>query len=588
MFPMFGRIAAGVRLDSIPARIARAMAYAVMAGFAVGVMYFFHGRFWWPPDDGAYAHVAARILNGDVLNRDVQDIHAGYINFANALWLWLFGPDLVSLRYPLAVMAVVQSCILFRMLLPMGLSPAFAGSIAMTSLSVVQFLNPTAHWYALFIFVLIVWALASMDKEARGRLEAIGFLVATLLLFRQLSGVLVAMGVVAYLLSEAPGRRPGPRGPGGPWLSRSLALFMAAGLLGYLTAQTGVLALILFGIGPLGALVWTASIASLTTGETVRLIARLALGAAVALAPLIAYHAAHGSLLNWLDDTVWSALHLTALEFMTTPSYAILAWLGAAQIFSPQSLATLLNGLFWVVLPLLPMALGVTLVLGLFRSSGRNTVTHHPLPFLAAFYAIVSAHYQIPIYLFYSTAVAIAGLLVLFGARATWRGHSMAGLAVLLSGIGLWYQAGQPVSRGMLGIVAGDRVSLVQAEAVPHASIWMTADDARTYRDVIALIEREVPKDAPILALPFDPELYFLSDRRNPTRFFNSGFGIRDERELDSTIQVLRQDPPVLVFHRSDDKYNTRLSDRLMGFVQSHYETLPQIGGLAIYRYRPR
>ena len=81
-------------------------------------MYYFHNRFWWPPDEGAYAHVAARILDGEVLNLDVQDIHAGYINFANALWLWLFGLDLVSLRYPLAAMGFVQACIIYRILLP--------------------------------------------------------------------------------------------------------------------------------------------------------------------------------------------------------------------------------------------------------------------------------------------------------------------------------------------------------------------------------------------------------------------------------------------------------------------------------------
>ena len=51
----------------------------------------FHDRFWWPPDEGNFAHVAERILDGEVLHVDVQDVHAGHINFVNAAameWGW--------------------------------------------------------------------------------------------------------------------------------------------------------------------------------------------------------------------------------------------------------------------------------------------------------------------------------------------------------------------------------------------------------------------------------------------------------------------------------------------------------------------
>jgi hypothetical protein len=582
MFPMFGRIAAGFVPRGAWARHAPAIAFAAAAAFAAAVMVYFHDRFWWPPDEGAYAHVAARILTGDVLNLDIQDIHAGYINFANALWLWLFGPDLVSLRYPLAVMAVVQSCILYRMLLPVGLIPAFAGSIAMTSLTLVQFLNPTANWYVLFVFVLIVWALAAMPKEARWRLEAIGYLVVTLFLFRQLSGVVVATGVVAYLLAETPRRR----GDESVWMSRALALVLATGFLAYLTTKIGLFALVVFGIGPLGALLWTISVASMTTKQSLRFVARLSLGGVAALAPLVVYHAVHGSMASWLDDTVWSALHITTLEFVSSSSYAILALLGSLQFIRPQSLAEFLNGSFWIVLPFLPMALGVTVVLNLFRFR-QHGAAYHPLPFLAVFYAVISAHLQIPIYLFYSTAITIVGLLFMFGGSATWRGRGVAGMAVLLSAIGLWYQAGQPLTRGLQGIAAGERVPLIRAEGVPHASVWMTAEDAHTYRELIALIEREVPKDGAILALPFNPELYFLADRRNPTRFMSSAFGIRHEHELQDTLDRFRNDPPMLVFHRPDDKYNAPLSNRLMDFVRSRYDSLPSVGLFEVYRYRP-
>ena len=53
--------------------------------FAVVVVGYFHDRTWCPPDDGAYAHVAERILQDEVLHRDVQDVHPGYVALARRL-----------------------------------------------------------------------------------------------------------------------------------------------------------------------------------------------------------------------------------------------------------------------------------------------------------------------------------------------------------------------------------------------------------------------------------------------------------------------------------------------------------------------
>lgn len=90
------------------------------------VLVHFHDRFWWAPDEGNYAHVAERILDGDVLHADVQDIHPGYVNFTNAAALALFGRELVSMRYPLVALGVVQCLIMFLVLRSAGLFTAAA------------------------------------------------------------------------------------------------------------------------------------------------------------------------------------------------------------------------------------------------------------------------------------------------------------------------------------------------------------------------------------------------------------------------------------------------------------------------------
>ena len=84
----------------------------LVAAFAATIMVAFHDRSWWPPDEGGYSHRAERILAGEVLNRDIQDIRPGLINFTNALAFAVFGDDLVSLRYPLIVLGVLQACLM--------------------------------------------------------------------------------------------------------------------------------------------------------------------------------------------------------------------------------------------------------------------------------------------------------------------------------------------------------------------------------------------------------------------------------------------------------------------------------------------
>ena len=91
----------------------RASAVVVAMLATSWLLYSFHDRFWYPPDEGNYAHVAQRILAGETLNLQVQDVHPGYITFVNAAALRVFGADLVSLRYPLVLAGLLQALVLF-------------------------------------------------------------------------------------------------------------------------------------------------------------------------------------------------------------------------------------------------------------------------------------------------------------------------------------------------------------------------------------------------------------------------------------------------------------------------------------------
>ncbi len=556
-----------------------AVAFLGVGAITAVVTGYYYNRFWWPPDEGAYAHIADRLLQGEVLNRDIQGIHPGYINFANALWFRLFGDDLVSLRYPLVAMSVLQSCLVFLLLIPRGTLAAITASLSLTALSLVQFLNPTAHWYCLLLFIVLICCLSWLPRDGPWRLEIVGFLVVTLFLFRQLTGVIVAIGVLTFLLCEA------PRGAAGKqrFLARTLVAVMAGGLATYMVTKTGLLAVAVYGIWPLSILVWAWFSAAVSNRDVLRISLRASLGGAVAITPLVVYHVLHNSVSDWLYDTLVSGVAFTRLEFFQTIDYPTLLLLGLRQVILFEGAAGVLNGLFWCILTVLAPVLGALFLRRLVHGEKLGG-GFHPLPFLAVFYVIVSLHYQIPIYLFYSVGVTLVALLWMMPTLSSWRKYGTVTLALGLSVLGLFYQAGQPLSRGYPGLLAGERVALVESRGLDRCTLWMEAADVQLYKRLVKLAERETSPDETILAIPFNPELYFLTRRKNPFRFCNSALGIQNDDDLKRVMEKLKSQPPKLVFYRSDNKYNTPLSSEVMKFVKNRYKLLETLSGFEVYR----
>jgi hypothetical protein len=540
----------------------------------------FYDRFWWPPDEGYLAHVAERVLDGEVLSRDIQSGHAGYIHFINAAALWLFGRTLVSLRYPLVLITLAQACLVFFLFRSRGPWVAATAGVSVTALGVLQFLNPTPHWYCLFLFVVIASCLYWMPARERWRYEILGLLVTTLFLFRMLSGVLVAIGLIAYLLMEA--AQEGSARGRETLLARVALGVMAVGLTAYLVTTTELL---LFGIWPVAVLIRAAFTTTVANRQVFRLFTRLALGSAIAVLPLVLYHAAHGSLVIWFDDVLMGPLLLSRMEFIRASNFWMLVVSGARGAKLATDAVGVMNGLFWSVLPLFAALQGAVVLRRLYRS-GRDAPRVEAFPILAVFYAVVSVHYQIPIYLFYSVGVSVLGLLwQTQGARVYWKA-AMIGVTLALSAIAVTFHAGQPVGRGWWGMIAGERVPTQPSDALQRCGLWIDAADLERYVEMTRLIQEEVSPEETIFAVPNHPELYFLADRTNPFRFYNLAFGVRDEQQAEAVVSALQRNPPKLVLYNPADKYNTPMSRRVMRTVEASYDFVGTVGPQQIFRRR--
>ena len=547
------------------------------------ILWTFHDRHWYPSDEGIYAHIAERLLAGEVMNRDVQNFHPGYVDFLNAAALRAFGMDLLSLRYPLVAVAFIQALVVYRLLARQSLLLGVAGSIAVTALGVVQFLNPTANWYCLSLSIVLVSWMISTPREQARRLIVAGFLIGLVGLFRQLTGVWLAFGVLAAILRER-SSSTGSRG----LLAPSLLLLVFASLLIHLkfskAAQLG--GMLLFAAAPLaitGALLW--DVRARDRDVAVALL-QLCVGGLIAAVPLIAYWVLHGSFWAWLNDVVIEAAQFAELPFLGGGSwYAALPVAALYQAVSSWSLAGIVNGFYWSTVSLLAIWNGVLTLRRLRSSAHGQDLT---LPIVAAFYGLVAMFMENAIYLHFTAGMSLCSILWLNASAGGPTRVTSAVVSAALAIIAIVYHAGQSsavrTGRELLGGMPSR--SAITSAPFFRCSLRLDPEDREPYRAVADVIRRETTSEDSILALPSDAIFYFLADRRNPTRFYNSAVGISSAETLAGVKTMMERQPPKVVTFRPADKFNTDASLAIMADVRARYDLVRELHGVEIYKRR--
>ena len=542
------------------------------------VLTYFHNRFWWPPDEGVYAHIAERVAKGEVLNSDVEEIHTGYLNLFHSVVFRVFGVRLVSLRYPLAAAAFIQSCLVFLILARSNLLLGVMGAFGSTSLGVIQYLNPTPNWYCLLLATLIVFCLTYIPVHWKWRLELIGFLSALIFLLRQITGVFVAMAVLTYFLTE---RREEAKGSE-TLLSKSLLGVMLIGAVAYLSSATYPAGMILIGIWPIAILGYAFAYSTTSNKRSLRIVIGLGLGAVAAAVPILIYHVAHRSLWTFFDDTVLRALHVARFSYLKIHSYWDQIQYAAEGVLALDSFTPVANGVYWIIVILVPFFTGIASLLAFRRSRDWSTVGS--LPIIAVFYAQVALLQQVPIYLFYSLPLSFAALLWLFRNRGRRTVLALSLGAMFLTFVSIYYQAAQPIARTLGGTIRGDRLGLVPATTLPRTGLFIDSESLRIYTEVVQTIQDQSQPNDTIFVLPNNPEFYFLAERRNPFRIWNTAVGVRNETEAAGVMNVLRSNPPRIVVIDPQDRNNSSYSNEMIAYVRSTYSLVKKVSNFEIYR----
>jgi len=542
------------------------------------VIWHFHNRFWWPFDDGYYAHVAERLLEGDVLHRDVQEQHGGYINFVNATALHFFGRRLVSLRYPIAFLTLIQACVVYFLFMSKGAWIAFVASLCITCFSFIQFLNPTPNWYCLFLAIVLV---LSFRYRSNGSFMA-GFIVGMVFLFRQLTGVFIAMAAFIYLLIERQDKLEDQKHG---FLAKAILILCAIGVAIYLSFATDLVGIILVGIWPFLLIVRSAFLVQRNNKEVSKLSARFLSGFLMAFVPLLIYHLMHGSVYAWFKDTLLEVMHIMHFPHLKGPSYQYLLWGGVFQMSeSHGDMYRLLNGLYWVLLPYIHLCNGVITFFALKKNV--QALQKMYLPLIACFYSLVALLSQHQLYLYYTVGLSLLSLIWVVSQRSLYQAKVASALVIFLSIVGVYSHAGQPFTRNVYETFGGTKKNYVSSDSLKRAGLWIPEEELTIYTQLMRLIETETVDEETIFVFPNNAEIYFLSERRNPFRFYNTALGLLTEADVEQTLSELSARPPKLIIFHVGDKYETPQIKPILNFVRNHYDLINTLSFFEIYRRR--
>jgi hypothetical protein len=95
-------------------------------------------------------------------------------------------------------------------------------------------------------------------------------------------------------------------------------------------------------------------------------------------------------------------------------------------------------------------------------------------------------------------------------------------------------------------------------------------------------LQAAVPPSRSILALPYQPMFYFLSERRNPTRWNYLWPGDQTARDYERLMDEAEHDPPAVVL-LSERGAVAIFAPTIIEYVEKHYTHTDDVGDIAIY-----
>jgi hypothetical protein len=573
-----------------------------------------------PHDEGVLGQSAERLLRGELPHGDFDDPYSGGLAMIDALACRLFGLNMRAERYVVLLFALLFAAAVYR-IARRAVSPWAAGFMTWLAVawSVPNYFAGMPSWFNLFFATFGILALLCFAERGRPRHLVLGGLCGGLSIAIKSIGayyVLAALFWLVYREQNQAEEAPEPRvEPVTGWLivgglAASVAgagLFAARGISGAMDWIVFVLpiASLAVALGANGA-----RLAKQGRGPTFGRLARsagtFAAGVLVPVAGLALFYAARGRLGDLAYGIfVAPRVRLAQAAFPLPPSLSLFACAPllvalAAPLLSPAPrrsrdllvapfVAIVAAVLLWrggsplayqltwfsvrPLVPILCLVVALTLANARFRALPR---TEREALFLLCAMCGVMNLVQFPFafgvyFLFVAPLVALAALfLVASQPGGPTRLHFVCGAYFLVFAL-VWLNTSD-VRRIGVRYLADPSVTPL---ALPRGGLRVSPELARIYADLVTEVQSHSPAGSYIYAAPDCPEVYFLTERKNPTRVMFEVLA-RDaaapaaERRA-RTLEALERHHVDVVVLAQEVQFRTRVEPELEAALRARY-----------------
>lgn len=561
-------------------------------------------RGWIPQDDGTMAHAAQRVLAGELPHRDFDGVYTGGLSFLHAGTFYLFGDRLISLRWLLLAFTLAFVPAVYAIAARFA-RPLVAGLVTMICLawSVPHWFASMPSWYNLFLATFGALCLFRHVERGGNRWLLLAGVCGGLSCVIKSVGLFYVAAVLLFLvhreqtLSEAELSRGRPRG---------YPLFASAGLLAFCGALAwllwrlpdklaGLTAVLLFAIPgwSLAAVLLAGEwrLRFLEGGPRWRRILTMGAfflgGVAVPIGVFIIPYVVTGSvgdLIRGVFVLPQRRFELDSLSFSLRPPWMLIAGVPMLILMSVPLLPVRLRteriitvllainavvalylgaeliiqvGVWSAAQSLVPTVVVIGAVMVALRHGAWSDPAIRQRAFLLLALAGMLSLVQIPlpyrIYYYYTApAVALAVLAVMQGQPRSPRSWQLIVAGFCLC-FGMWRL--YPAYAYSIGPNWNPDSELTSLD-LPPAGIQVREESAAIYAELVRFVQEHSPEDGYIYAANDAPHVYFLTDRRNPTRTLFDLFdedwdtsqrarrigNLLDEHEIDVAVVNLRHE----------------------------------------------
>lgn len=551
---------------------------------------FFAYSGWIPHDQGTLAQSAERVLNGELPHRDFDDVYTGGLSFFHAAGFWLLGTNMTTIRTLLFPSAIGFAWTLHH-IASRTMSAKLAPLVALTCLvwSLPNYFEGMPSWYTLFLSTFGIFAILKYyDSDLRRWLFLAG-LCGGLAVTIKIVG-LYYIAAIAFVIAYR-GQIRGDSEPkatkGFSWSTVAIAIALNAmwlGLVGLMVRRHATFMICIQFILPslaVGTVLVVNSLQRPTSADSAtRVLREIVIYVLGILLPVILFlipYTTSGSLMDLYQgvfirpfvrvDTVVFSLPPASYLALELPVAAILL-LGLTSLgqwdriinfvvlpFSILGLVLSLNfNVFHLVVTMARLSMPIVAVVAswmlLFDKNleDRRKLEIYTVLTVSSFMTLVQFPFSAPIYFCYVAPLVLLSAQVTCASQphAVVRTQWTIVLFGLLFGATLLNHFQFFDDPNLARIDPG--VNLLE---LPRGGLFLTERDRQKYDRLVTAIQQNSPPNSSIYAGPDCPEVYFLSERKNPTRTL---FELFDEPDPDDTKRlqfILQHDLPLVVLNLS-------------------------------------